>query len=245
MQAFNSLTQLIGSPWDTIDQREKDHWIGLATVALPTQAAGAVRLEARPADDSQEWTEIFPSQLEWAAKQGHQVRAIECGDAAQRTPDAPGQDLIEGVESIPTDAEMRNAVIEECAHAAFAAYGSLTSAQYVMEGPAGLAKRMIGAVKALALPSTNHSPPAGCGSLPSGESDPAVTQDYAGGEAIPSPNREGVSDLERIFDRLSTRLNDALCEMKPSHDDSICGFNEAWDIMRKLFKEEMDRKAKP
>jgi len=141
--------------------------------------------------------------------------------------------------------EMRNAVIEECAHAAFAAYGSLTSAQYAMEGPAGLAKRMIGAVKALALPSTNHSPPAGCGSLPSGESDPAVTQDYAGGDAIPSPNREGVSDLERILDRLSTRLNDALCEMKPSHDDSICGFNEAWDIMRKLFKEEMDRKAKP
>ncbi len=34
MQAFNSLTQLVGSPWDTIDQREKDHWIGLATVAL-------------------------------------------------------------------------------------------------------------------------------------------------------------------------------------------------------------------
>jgi hypothetical protein len=36
-----------------------------------------VRLEARPADDSEEWTEIFPVQLEWVVKQGHQVRAIE------------------------------------------------------------------------------------------------------------------------------------------------------------------------
>ena len=36
-----------------------------------------VRLEARPADDSEEWTEIFPAQLEWVARQGHQVRAIE------------------------------------------------------------------------------------------------------------------------------------------------------------------------
>lgn len=36
-----------------------------------------VRLEARPADDSQEWTEIYPAQLEWVVRQGHQVRAIE------------------------------------------------------------------------------------------------------------------------------------------------------------------------
>jgi hypothetical protein len=44
----------------------------------------------------------------------------------------------------------RAAIIQECAHAAFEAYGSITSAQYVMEGPAGLAKRMIGAIKGLA-----------------------------------------------------------------------------------------------
>jgi hypothetical protein len=43
----------------------------------------------------------------------------------------------------------REAVIQECAHVAFQAYGSLTRDQYVMEGPAGLAKRMIGAIKAL------------------------------------------------------------------------------------------------
>lgn len=37
--------------------------------------------------------------------------------------------------------------------------------------------------------------------------------------------------------RLDARLNDYLCEMKESYDDSIVGFNEAWDIMRKLFDE--------
>jgi len=36
-----------------------------------------VRLEARLPDDSQEWTEIFPAQLQWMAKEGNQVRAIE------------------------------------------------------------------------------------------------------------------------------------------------------------------------
>ena len=29
------------------------------------------------------------------------------------------------------------------------------------------------------------------------------------------------------------RLNDHLCGMKPNYDDSITGFNEAWDIVRK------------
>lgn len=62
-------------------------------------------------------------------------------------------------------------------------------------------------------------------------------------------DREGphipvVSDkasLERVFDRLGTRLNNVLCEMKPDHDDSIVGFNEAWDVMRAIFKEELER----
>ena len=39
----------------------------------------------------------------------------------------------------------------------------------------------------------------------------------------------------RLRDRLSTRLNNHLCEMKPDYDDSIVGFNEAWDVMRKTF----------
>jgi hypothetical protein len=47
----------------------------------------AVRLEARPADDSQPWTEIFPVQLQWVAKQGHQVRAIELADTSTDRPE--------------------------------------------------------------------------------------------------------------------------------------------------------------
>jgi hypothetical protein len=33
-------------------------------------------------------------------------------------------------------------------------------------------------------------------------------------------------------------LNDCLCDMKPNHDDSVTGFNEAWDLMRKFFQED-------
>jgi hypothetical protein len=35
---------------------------------------------------------------------------------------------------------------------------------------------------------------------------------------------------------VDSRLNDHLCEMKEGHDDSIVGFNEAWDVMRKFFE---------
>ncbi len=34
---------------------------------------------------------------------------------------------------------------------------------------------------------------------------------------------------------IDTCLNNYLCEMKPDMDDSITGFNEAWDEVRKLF----------
>lgn len=43
--------------------------------------------------------------------------------------------------------------------------------------------------------------------------------------------------LDQFKQRLDSRLNDALVEMKPGVDDSIIGFNDAWDIMRKLFEE--------
>lgn len=46
-------------------------------------------------------------------------------------------------------------------------------------------------------------------------------------------------ELQRIADRIDYRMNDVLCEMKPNYDDSIVGFNEAWDIVRKFFKEEI------
>lgn len=38
-----------------------------------------------------------------------------------------------------------------------------------------------------------------------------------------------------LKNRIDTRLNDYLCEMKPDYDDSITGFNEAWDIVRDAF----------
>ena len=44
-----------------------------------------------------------------------------------------------------------------------------------------------------------------------------------------------MTDLTRIKDQIDTRLNDCLCEMKPGYDDSVVGFNEAWDIVRKVF----------
>jgi Lar family restriction alleviation protein len=46
----------------------------------------AVRLEARPTNGSADWTEIFPAQLNWVVKAGHEVRAIE----VPSRPDAGG-----------------------------------------------------------------------------------------------------------------------------------------------------------
>ncbi len=36
---------------------------------------------------------------------------------------------------------------------------------------------------------------------------------------------------------INSRLNDHLCEMKEGFDDSIVGFNEAWDIVRAALDE--------
>jgi len=47
--------------------------------------------------------------------------------------------------------------------------------------------------------------------------------------------------LERVKYALDTRLNDVLCEMKPGYDDSITGFNEAWDIIRKYLNDEIKK----
>lgn len=43
--------------------------------------------------------------------------------------------------------------------------------------------------------------------------------------------------LERIKSTLDYRLNEYLCDMKEGYDDSIVGFNEAWDIVRKTLEE--------
>lgn len=83
----------------------------------------------------------------------------------------------------------------------------------------------------------------------------AVTSDY---RLMREAARESADEIERlrveraellatVKRRLSDRLNDHLCEMKEGYDDSIVGFNEAWDVMRKLFddmKAEEAAKAK-
>jgi len=51
--------------------------------------------------------------------------------------------------------------------------------------------------------------------------------------------------IAKIKDRIDCRLNNYLCEMKPDYDDSITGFNEAWDIVRAVFKEEIERSELP
>jgi hypothetical protein len=51
------------------------------------------------------------------------------------------------------------------------------------------------------------------------------------------------AELLRIQHRFNTIFNSALCEMKPGFDDSIEGFNEAWEIAREIFAEEIGRAA--
>ena len=41
--------------------------------------------------------------------------------------------------------------------------------------------------------------------------------------------------LARLRDGIDARLNNYLCGMTPNYDDSITGFNEAWDEVRKSF----------
>lgn len=49
----------------------------------------------------------------------------------------------------------------------------------------------------------------------------------------PRPN----DSLRILRGLISTRLNNHLCEMQEGMDDSIVGFNEAWDIVRAAFAE--------
>lgn len=49
--------------------------------------------------------------------------------------------------------------------------------------------------------------------------------------------------IRHLKQRVDYRLNDHLCEMKEGYDDSITGFNEAWDVVREIFKEATDNLA--
>lgn len=51
-------------------------------------------------------------------------------------------------------------------------------------------------------------------------------------------------DLERLKRRIDSRLNEYLCNMKEGYDDSITGFNEAWDIVRGIFRDELQKAEK-
>lgn len=59
-----------------------------------------------------------------------------------------------------------------------------------------------------------------------------------------SKNGEGQMtevELRKLKSALSDRLNNVLCEMKPDYDDSITGFNEAWDVMGKFFDDKIQQ----
>jgi hypothetical protein len=49
------------------------------------------------------------------------------------------------------------------------------------------------------------------------------------------------TELERLKNRVDNIMNNVLCDMKPGWDDSIEGFNKAWDLVRDIFKEEIER----
>jgi DNA anti-recombination protein RmuC len=55
--------------------------------------------------------------------------------------------------------------------------------------------------------------------------------------AIAELRAERTRKLEGLKATLDARLNNHLIEMKEGYDDSITGFNEAWDIMRETFAE--------
>lgn len=118
-----------------------EYWNTRALVAAPAQGWDRCRLQARPAEGG-DWIDIFPAQLEWMAKEGHSVRALESSDggvenrrhAARglRTPktaqdgqeggplgSAPQghpEEHIAGVASGPSDLSMREALEAAQAH---------------------------------------------------------------------------------------------------------------------------------
>jgi len=52
-------------------------------------------------------------------------------------------------------------------------------------------------------------------------------------------------ELQRLKDRIDRIANDVLCDMKPGWDDSIHGFNKAWDLVRDILSEEIGRAPQP
>lgn len=49
------------------------------------------------------------------------------------------------------------------------------------------------------------------------------------------------AELQRVKDRVDRILDNVLVDMQPGWDDSVHGFNKAWDVVRDVLKEEIDR----
>lgn len=47
----------------------------------------------------------------------------------------------------------------------------------------------------------------------------------------------GSAKAQSIKSGIDTRFNDRLVEMKPEYDDSVTGFNEAWEVIRTMYAE--------
>ena len=43
-------------------------------------------------------------------------------------------------------------------------------------------------------------------------------------------------ERDRLKASIDLRMNNYLCDMKPEYDDSITGFNEAWDVVRAAIR---------
>lgn len=48
-------------------------------------------------------------------------------------------------------------------------------------------------------------------------------------------------DIKRLKERIDTIFNNVLCDMEPNWDDSIHGFNKAWDVIRDILSDEQRR----
>lgn len=71
-----------------------------------------------------------------------------------------------------------------------------------------------------------------CGAM----SDQPVWDDAATRLPTSGPEPQPIPYIS-LVSTIGIRLNDHLLEMKPGYDDSIVGFNEAWDIVRQTLKE--------
>jgi len=48
-------------------------------------------------------------------------------------------------------------------------------------------------------------------------------------------------ELQKLKDRVDRIMDSVLVDMKPGWDDSVHGFNKAWDVVRDIMTEEIDR----